>query len=141
MRRWLPPALAAVLVLGAACVFAYSRFTESPPEPGPDLPAAADTVAIRRTDLVTSITVDGTLGFGAATAFTGRKEGTLTRLPAIGTVVDRGEELYAVDARPVPLLFGDTPLYRKLEPGVPPGPDVAELIENLRVLGCVPWPR
>jgi hypothetical protein len=127
--------LAAVLVLGAAGVFAYSRLTEPPPEPGPDRPAAADTVAIQRTDLVTSVTISGTLGFGTPTTFTGRKPGTLTWLPAIGTVVDRGEKLYAVDAQPVPLLFGDTPLYRKLEPGVPPGPDVAELITNLRALG------
>jgi peptidoglycan hydrolase-like protein with peptidoglycan-binding domain len=92
-------------------------------------------VTIERTDLVTSVTVSGVLGFGAPTTFTGRKAGTLTWLPPIGTVVDRGDQLYAVNAQPVPLLFGDTPLYRKLEPGVPPGPDVAELIANLRALG------
>lgn len=135
MKRWLPLVLAAVLVLGAGGVFAYSRLSAPPPEPGPDRPAAADTVAVQRTDLVTSVTVGGTLGFGTATPFTGRKPGTLTWLPPVGTVVDRGERLYAVDAQPVPLLFGDTPLYRKLEPGVPPGPDVAELIANLRALG------
>lgn len=135
MRRWLLPALAAVLVVGAGGVFAYSRLTEPPPATGPTQPGAADTVAIERTDLVTSVTISGTLGFGTPTAFTGRKEGTLTWLPEIGTVVDRGEKLYMVDAQPVPLLFGDTPLYRKLEPGVPPGPDVKELIANLRALG------
>lgn len=135
MRKWLLPVLAAVLVLGAAGVFAYSRLTEPPPSQGPSQPAAADTVPVQRTDLVTSVTISGTVGFGTATTFTGRKAGTLTWLPPIGTVVDRGEKLYAVDAQPVPLLFGDTPLYRKLEPGVPPGPDVAELIVNLRELG------
>jgi peptidoglycan hydrolase-like protein with peptidoglycan-binding domain len=135
MRRWLLPALAAVLVVGAGGVFAYSRFTEPPPTPAPSRPAAADTVAVERTDLVTSVTVSGTLGYGAATTFTGRKAGTLTWLPPAGTVVDRGQKLYAVDARPVPLLFGDTPLYRKLELGMPPGPDVRELIANLRALG------
>jgi hypothetical protein len=135
VRRWLLPVLAAVLVVGAGGVFAYSRLTEPPPDPGPDRPAAGDTVAVERTDLVTSVSISGTLGFGTPTTFTGRKAGTLTWLPAVGTVVDRGEKLYAVDALPVPLLFGDTPLYRRLEPGVPPGPDVAELIANLRALG------
>lgn len=135
MKRWLLPALAAVLVVGAGGVFAYSRLTEPPPSSGPGQPAAADTVVVERTDLVTSVTISGTLDFGTSTTFTGRKAGTLTWLPPIGTVVDRGAKLYAVDALPVPLLFGDTPLYRKLEPGVPPGPDVAELIANLRALG------
>jgi peptidoglycan hydrolase-like protein with peptidoglycan-binding domain len=135
VRRWLLPALAAVLVVGAGGVFAYSRLTEPPPSPGPGQPAAADTVAVERTDLVTSVTISGTLDFGTSTTFTGRKAGTLTWLPPIGTVVDRGAKLYAVDAQPVPLLFGDTPLYRRLEPGVAPGPDVAELITNLRALG------
>ena len=135
MRRWLLPVLAAVVVLGAAGVFAYSRLAEPPPDPGPDRPAAADTVAVQRTDLVASVTVGGTLGFGTPTTFTGRRAGTLTWLPAVGTVVDREDRLYAVDAVPVPLLFGDTPLYRTLAPGVPPGPDVAELIDNLRALG------
>jgi peptidoglycan hydrolase-like protein with peptidoglycan-binding domain len=135
VRRWLLPVLAAVLVLGAAGVFAYSRLSEPPADPGPTRPAAADTVAVRRTDLVTSVTISGTLGFGPPTTLTGRKPGTLTWLPAIGTVVDRGDKLYAVDARPVPLLFGDTPLYRRLELGIPPGPDVRELIANLRTLG------
>ncbi|GAB3449225.1 peptidoglycan-binding protein [Actinophytocola sediminis] len=129
------PVLAAVLVLGAAGVFAYSRFTEPPPDQGPTRPAAADTVAVERRDLTNSVTISGTLGFGTPTTFTGRKPGTVTSLPSVGTVVGRGEELYAVNAQPVPLLFGDTPLYRTIKPGVPPGPDVAELIDNLRELG------
>jgi peptidoglycan hydrolase-like protein with peptidoglycan-binding domain len=135
VRRWLLPVLAAVLVLGAAGVFAYSRLTEPPPVTPAAHPAAAGTVEIQRTDLTTSVTINGTLGYGAPTGFTGRKAGTLTWLPTVGTVVDRGQKLYAVDAKPVPLLFGDTPLYRRLELGMTPGPDVAELITNLRALG------
>jgi peptidoglycan hydrolase-like protein with peptidoglycan-binding domain len=135
VRRWLLPVLAAVLVLGAAGVFAYSRLTEPPPVTPAAHPAAAGTVKIQRTDLTTSVTINGTLGYGAPMGFTGRKAGTLTWLPTVGTVVDRGQKLYAVDAKPVPLLFGDTPLYRRLELGMTPGPDVAELIANLRGLG------
>lgn len=135
MRRWLLPALAAALVLGAAGVYAYSRLTEPPPAQPATQPAAAETAEVQRTDLVTSVTVSGTLGYGEPTVFTGRKAGTLTWLPTVGTVVDRGQKLYAVDAKTVPLLFGDTPLYRRLELGMTPGPDVAELIANLRALG------
>jgi peptidoglycan hydrolase-like protein with peptidoglycan-binding domain len=135
VRRWLLPALAAALVLGAAGVYAYSRLTEPPPSQPATQPAAAETVEVQRTDLVTSVTVGGTLGYGEPTVFTGRKAGTLTWLPTVGTVVDRGQKLYAVDAKAVPLLFGDTPLYRRLELGMTPGPDVAELIANLRALG------
>jgi peptidoglycan hydrolase-like protein with peptidoglycan-binding domain len=92
-------------------------------------------VEIRKTDLTTSVTIPGTLGYGAPTSFTGRKAGTLTALPAVGTVVGRGQQLYTVDAKPVPLLFGKTPLYRKIEASVPPGPDIRQLIDNLRELG------
>ncbi|MFD7656478.1 peptidoglycan-binding protein [Actinosynnema sp. NPDC059797] len=135
MRRWLPPALAAVLVVGAGGVFACSRLTGEPPDPGPVRAAAADTALVERTDLATSVTIGGTLGFGPPTTLTGHKEGTLTWLPPVGTVVDRGEKLYEVNAQPVPLLFGDTPLYRTIERGMTPGPDVAELVANLRALG------
>lgn len=135
MRRWLPPVLAVVIVAGAGGVFVYSRLAEPPPVSATSRPPAVDTVTVRRTNLATSVTVDGTLGFGAPTAFTGRKAGTLTWLPAVGMVVRRGQRLYAVNAAPVPLLFGDTPLYRTLRLGMPPGPDVVELIANLQALG------
>lgn len=135
MRRWLLPALAAVLVAGAAGTFAYSRLTEAPPDPGPTQPAAAGTVVVERTDLANFVMLNGTLGFGPPTTFTGRKEGTVTGLPSVGAVVDRGQTLYEVNAQPVPLLFGNRPLYRTLELGVTPGPDVSVLVDNLRALG------
>jgi peptidoglycan hydrolase-like protein with peptidoglycan-binding domain len=135
VRAWLPIGLAVLLVVGAGGVLAYSRLAEHAPAEQPAAPAPAETVEIRRTDLSTSVMVNGTLGFGASTVLTGRKAGTVTWLPSVGTVVDRGQRLYTVDAKPVPLLFGSTPFYRKIDLTVPPGPDVRELIDNLRTLG------
>lgn len=58
-----------------------------------------------------------------------------TMLPAPGTVVRRGQALYAIDGRPTLLLYGATPAWRVLAPGVTPGADVAELNANLAALG------
>lgn len=129
------PGLAAGLAVAVAVAIGYSRFTERPPVVADGEPAAAQTVWIRRMDLNTSVTVPGTVGHGASVPLTGRKPGTLTWLPKTGSVVRRGQRLYAVNARPVPLLIGATPLYRTMRAGVAPGPDVRELIENLRALG------
>jgi peptidoglycan hydrolase-like protein with peptidoglycan-binding domain len=60
--------------------------------------------------------------------------GLVTWLPAIGSVVGRGEPLFRVDDQPVPMLLGELPLYRTLAPGVT-GSDVRQLEENLSALG------
>jgi Putative peptidoglycan binding domain len=58
-----------------------------------------------------------------------------TMLPAAGHVVTRGRALYAVEDRPVLLLYGATPAWRAFVPGMTAGRDVAELNANLRALG------
>ena len=60
--------------------------------------------------------------------------GIITRLPAIGDQVGRGQALYEVDNRAVPLLIGDRPLSRELVAGLA-GPDVREMKDNLVALG------
>jgi Putative peptidoglycan binding domain len=57
-----------------------------------------------------------------------------TSLPAAGQTVRRGQTLYAVAGRPIPLLYGGTPIGRQLTPGVS-GADVQELETNLIALG------
>jgi hypothetical protein len=76
------------------------------------------------------------LGFGAGTTVKGTGDGVVTALPASGTSVRRGHELFRVDDQPVVALFGDTPLFRPLgpEPGAK-GNDVGELRTNLKALG------
>jgi peptidoglycan hydrolase-like protein with peptidoglycan-binding domain len=61
--------------------------------------------------------------------------GTFTAVPAIGDTLSEGQQLYAIDGRPVPLLYGSVPLYRTLQTGVTDGPDVQQLEQDLVDLG------
>ncbi|MBP2320746.1 peptidoglycan hydrolase-like protein with peptidoglycan-binding domain [Kibdelosporangium banguiense] len=134
-RRRLLAAAVSVAVLGTTGVVVFTRLTTMPrvaaTQPAPE-PA---TVEVIRRDLVDLVRVDGTLGYGPATAVNARRTGTLTWLPAVGTVINCGEPLYAVDAVGVPVLFGSTPMYRELAEGVSDGPDIKLLQENLVKLG------
>jgi Putative peptidoglycan binding domain/HlyD family secretion protein len=58
-----------------------------------------------------------------------------TMLPSPGNVIRRGQPLYAVDGRPVLLLYGSAAAWRAFRPGMSPGRDVAALNANLRALG------
>ncbi|NMO50004.1 peptidoglycan-binding protein [Actinoplanes sp. TBRC 11911] len=92
---------------------------------------------VQRTDLSTTTTVPGTLGYvGAYTVnWQGPPGGTVTWLPRPGRVISRGQTVFTVDNRPVRLLYGDRPAWRSLELGVTAGPDVRALEQNLVVLG------
>jgi Putative peptidoglycan binding domain len=57
-----------------------------------------------------------------------------TSLPAVGQIVSRGQTLYSINDRPIPLLYGTTPIGRQLTAGIS-GPDVQELESNLVALG------
>ena len=86
------------------------------------------TASVERRDLVERENVDGTLGYGASFDVESPRSGTITRLPAAGAVVERGQSLFDVDATPVPLLYGDLPMYRDLERGISDGADVRQLV-------------
>lgn len=124
-----------VVVLVAGGATAYIFVTRPAPPTAAAQPAPPATTTVAKTTLTTSVTLNGSLGYGKATVYTGRKAGTLTWLPAAGTVVHRGGKLYTVDAQPVVLFVGDLPLYRTIDPTVTPGPDVREVNANLRALG------
>lgn len=115
----------------------------------------ARTATVEKRTLTRGETVDGTLGYGEATPVRagagGGSEpeagadaqgggnptgsgGTLTWLPDEGKVLERGDAVYGVDARKVPLLYGSTPLYRTLDVGAE-GNDVRLLEKNLAALG------
>jgi len=93
------------------------------------------TTPVERRDLVERENVDGTLGNDTASEVASPRAGTLTRVPTAGSVIERGQSVFDVDALPVPLLYGDIPLYRDLASGVTDGPDVQQLEENLVALG------
>jgi hypothetical protein len=106
---------------------------------GKDKPAATEakvkTTTVERTDLSDSQTLPGNLGFGGEESVKGTGTGLVTRLPKSGTTVTRGKPLYWVDDRPVPVFFGDTPFFRKLDKTGVQGRDVTVLADNLRALG------
>jgi peptidoglycan hydrolase-like protein with peptidoglycan-binding domain len=58
-----------------------------------------------------------------------------TYLPEVGQVIRRGGTLFAIDDRPVVLLYGRVTAWRAFRAGMSPGRDVAELNANLRALG------
>lgn len=134
-RPWVVAAVLLVVVAIAAVVAGLVLSRRQTAAAPPATVAPPELTEVVRTDLSNSLTLQGAVGHGMKTAFTGRKEGTVTALPAVGATVNPGEALYSVNAKPVVLMKGKLPLYRKLDPTVPPGPDVAQLNESLRGLG------
>jgi len=63
------------------------------------------------------------------------QDATYTTLPAVGAIVRRGQVLYSISGSPVFLLYGQTGAWRAFVAGMSPGPDVAELNQNLDALG------
>jgi peptidoglycan hydrolase-like protein with peptidoglycan-binding domain len=94
------------------------------------------TTTVIRTDLSDSQTLSGTLGFGVQTPVKGTADAVVTKLPAVGTTVARGHELYRADDQPVVVFYGDTPVFRPLKSADSPrGRDVTVVADNLRALG------
>ncbi|AXG78237.1 efflux RND transporter periplasmic adaptor subunit [Streptomyces paludis] len=133
--------LVALLVTGAAGAAVWSYGSGRTVTAGTASDPSAQTATVTRTDLSNSRTLDGTLGYGRATTVRANATaganggGTVTWLPADGTEVTRGKALYRVDDRPVSLLYGDLPLYRRLDTLNTVGRDVRMLAENLVALG------
>ena len=124
-----------VAVAGAAGVLVAGRSEgTSEPNGAGDAPATS-TVAVSRQDLVARTEVDGTLGYAGEVRVPGQLQGTVTATPQPGTVVERGQALYWVDNRPVSLLYGDLPAWRRLAAGMGDGPDVKQLEQNLVAMG------
>jgi peptidoglycan hydrolase-like protein with peptidoglycan-binding domain len=99
--------------------------------------ATAKTVAtatVETRDLVERETVSGTLGYGNPRDVPSAAQGTVTALPAAGSVVDRGQMLFEIDGNAIPLFFGDRPFWRPMARNTK-GQDVAELEANLAALG------
>lgn len=92
---------------------------------------------VERRDLATTADVSGTIGFGDSRSFSlADPQGTLTALPDVGSVIERGESLVEVDGKPTAwLMYGDRPVWRNFNSYMTDGADVKELEENLVALG------
>jgi hypothetical protein len=93
------------------------------------------TATVQRTDLVENEELDGTLGYGDATELAVSKQGTITALPEVGTIIERGGTVAEVNGVAVTLLYGSKPVWRPFEVGMTDGPDVQILEENLVAMG------
>jgi peptidoglycan hydrolase-like protein with peptidoglycan-binding domain len=131
--RVLITAVTAAAVAGAAgaAAIGFGGGADRTPTSTAEPPATAP---VTRTTLYDREEHDGTLGHGTETAVGSRLGGTVTWLPAAGTVVRRGQALYRVDDTPVVLLHGTLPAYRDLRTGTE-GADVRQFETELRALG------
>ena len=94
-----------------------------------------DTARVVRTTLTTSTQLSGTLGYSGAYTVNAQLPGTVTALPALGTLISRGRPVFEVDGESVYLFYGARPAWRPFTTGMPAGPDVLELQQNLTALG------
>ncbi|GAA2433997.1 peptidoglycan-binding protein [Streptomyces mauvecolor] len=134
-----PRTVIAALV-GAAAVTGGGFAVTGLAHPGPEdsghrrtgLPPA--TAPIQQGDLVSSTSVDGTLGYSRESKLNAGAGGTLTWIASSGSRIGRDGRLYAVDGKDVRLMYGAEPMYRVLKSG-DNGADVRQLKANLRALG------
>jgi peptidoglycan hydrolase-like protein with peptidoglycan-binding domain len=96
---------------------------------------SASTATVERRDLVEHETLSGTLGYADPRSVYAAGQGVVTALRQAGATVTRGHALYWVDGDPVTLLYGSTPLWRRLDPRSTDGPDIRQLERNLVALG------
>ena len=127
-------ATALVMATVAGVGAAYSLGEHGADQANASPTKATATVPVQLGDMVVTDTVDGTLGYAGEKTIASHLTGTITQLPAKGLVVRRGQRLFAVDARPVFLLFGKVPAYRTMTVGAE-GADVLQLERNLRAMG------
>lgn len=125
-------ALAAVA--GVAGLVATQHLTH---DNGPRVPTSVttSTASVTRKTISERQYVNGTLGYAGSYVVPGAGPGTLTWLPALGAVVNRGDALYEVDGRRVTLMYGGRPAWRDLASGMSDGVDVEQLETNLRDMG------
>lgn len=123
--------MASAALFGAAATLAV-RGTPAPAAPNPP---PVGTATVVRTDLVSSVLTQGTLGYTTSPPVVNELVGTYTHLLPPGTVVQPGQLLYRVDNEPVVLMNGGVPAWRAFAPGMTDGPDVEQLEANLIILG------
>jgi peptidoglycan hydrolase-like protein with peptidoglycan-binding domain len=124
---------AAVVLLGAGATVLVVR--HRPPPPPPAAAPSVKTAVVEKSDLANTRSVPATLGFGPPRAVKGAGTGAVTKLPVVGDVAAAGVPLYRVNDVPVPVFFGATPLFRKLDTPGTKGSDVAVVMDNLARLG------
>jgi hypothetical protein len=134
MRRRALLSGAAAAAAGGAGALWWLR--DAPAAPASTGGVPTGTATVTRTDLSSTATVPGTLGYtGSYDVYWQGAGGTVTWLPRPGRIVTRGGAVLAVDNRPVRLFYGARPAWRSLASGVTAGPDIRAVEANLVALG------
>jgi Putative peptidoglycan binding domain len=133
-RGWLATSggLAGAAAAGAVAMVAVTGGAQAPATP---VAPPVATARVTRTDLVTTVLTEGSLGYAASRPVVNLLPGTYTQIPRPGRHIGAGGVLYAVDNLPVVLMTGHIPAWRAMGPGIGDGPDVTELERNLIALG------
>ncbi len=133
-RGWLATSggLAGAAAAGAVAMVAVTGGSQAPAAPAAP---PVTTARVTRTNLVTTVLTEGTLGYAATRPVVNQLTGTYTQIPSPGRRIGAGGTLYAVDDLPVVLMTGRIPAWRAMAPGISDGPDVTELERNLIALG------
>lgn len=103
----------AITVIAAALAGIGFRIGETDTAPAKAATAWTTTKVTRQT-LTISTTLNGSLSYGIATPLRVKATGTITWLPAQGTVIKQGQTLLRVNDQPIVLLYGQIPIYRTL---------------------------
>ncbi|GAA1653577.1 peptidoglycan-binding domain-containing protein [Actinoplanes couchii] len=137
-RRWITRTLwtlAGLGVVAATAVVTHVGFGGSGrPAAVVASPDPFGSTPVQRETLVEEASVSAQLGFGAASPVASVTTGVLTWLPGTGDVVRRGEAVLRADEKPVLLMYGPLPMYRRLVKDLK-GADVRQFEENLYGLG------
>ena len=145
MRRQLVIAVAGVAVIGGGALALVPRGPAAAQTTDGAAPSASSgtttpgsTRQVERKTLRLSEDLDGSLGYEGAETILAGDGGTITRLPAVGSVLKRGQALYELDGRRRGIvLYGARPLWRTLRPGISDGADIRQLEQNLRAMGLL----
>jgi peptidoglycan hydrolase-like protein with peptidoglycan-binding domain len=124
----------AVVAVAAAAAVTAGVVSSGPAENQARPTGPAATAPITRQTLRALATVNGNLGYGAATSIVSKAPGTVTWLPRVGATIDRGEAVLRADDTPVVLLYGLLPAYRNLSVRAK-GRDVLQFEQNLSAMG------
>ncbi|GIH19179.1 peptidoglycan-binding protein [Rugosimonospora africana] len=134
MADWRRGGYAALGVLAVAGTGWFALHRAAPRVPASGL-SATGLATVVRTDVTVRDLVGGTLGYSDQGVVVAATSGTLTWIPAVGTMVAADQRLYEVDGRPVRLWTGARPAWRDFAPGMADGPDVRQLERCLAALG------
>jgi len=92
------------------------------------------TAQVEQTTLTSQVRLNATLTYGDPVELPAGS-GIITALPTAGSVIERGQQVYEAEGRPVVLFQGARPFWRPLSADSEPGTDVKQLEENLAALG------